>query len=69
MCMAEDEENAKDTIYDEEARDEMVDDDEMSPSEAGFMEGYDEEDGDKGKKKKKTGAHEDEEEPEEETEQ
>ena len=68
MRMADDnEESAKDTIYDEEARDEMVDDDEMSPGEAGFMEGYDEEEGEAKKKKKKEDHEEEEEEkPEEE---
>ena len=67
MAENDTEESAKDTIYDEEARDEMVDDDEMSPSEAGFMEGYDEEEGEaKAKKKKKKEGHEEGEEPEEE---
>ena len=66
MRMADDnEESAKDTIYDEEARDEMVDDDEMSPGEAGFMEGYDE-DEEEAKAKKKKKSHEEGEEPEEE---
>lgn len=35
--MAEDDE----TIYDEEGREEMVDSDEVSPEEEGFMKGYD----------------------------
>jgi hypothetical protein len=32
----------KDTIYDEEGREEMVDDAEISPEEEGFMKGYEE---------------------------
>jgi hypothetical protein len=30
-----------DSIYSEDVRDRLVDDDEISPEEAGFMEGYD----------------------------
>lgn len=37
------EENVEeDSIYSEEVREEMVEDDEISPGEAGFMMGYDE---------------------------
>ena len=32
---------AEEEIYDEEGREEMVDDDEVSPEEDGFMQGYD----------------------------
>ncbi len=35
---------ARDTdegVYDEDSRNDMVDDDELSPEEAGFMQGYD----------------------------
>ena len=39
--MAEEE---KDTIYDDEGREEMIDDDELSPEEEGFMRGYEEAD-------------------------
>ena len=33
-----------DTVYEEEQRDELEDDDEISPTEEAFMEGYEEED-------------------------
>ena len=36
------EEKDKDSVYDEEGREELVDSEEMSPEEAGFMQGYDE---------------------------
>jgi len=42
--MAEDKD---DSIYDEEGREEMVDDSEISPEEEGFMQGYDEASDDK----------------------
>ena len=31
----------EETVYDEEGREELVDDEEISPEEAGFMQGYD----------------------------
>jgi len=37
----------KETIYDEEGREEMMDDDELSPEEEGFMKGYEEADEEK----------------------
>ena len=48
--MAEEEdkdEKEKDSVYDEEGREELVDSGEMSPEEAGFMKGYDEADEEK----------------------
>ena len=40
-----DDENAEDgDVYDHDGREHLVDDDEMSPEEEAFMEGYDEED-------------------------
>ena len=33
---------SEEEIYDEKSREEMVDDDEVSPEEEGFMKGYDE---------------------------
>jgi len=41
--MAEDEESSEGEIYDEEGRKDMVESDEMSPEEEGFMAGYDKE--------------------------
>ncbi len=52
--MAEDEgkeEKEEETVYDEEGREELVEGDEVSPEEAGFMKGY--EDADEEKKEKK----------------
>ena len=43
-------EDKKDTIYDEEGREEMADDSEISPEEEGFMKGY--EDADEEEKEK-----------------
>ena len=37
-------EEKEETIYDEEGREELVEDGGISPEEAGFMKGYDEED-------------------------
>ena len=34
-------EETEETVYDEEGRNEMVDDAEISPEEEGFMQGYD----------------------------
>ena len=42
MLMSE-EENSEGEVYDEEGREDMVDSDEMSPGEEGFMAGYEEE--------------------------
>jgi hypothetical protein len=36
----EEEEFGENSIYDEEGREDLVDDDEMSPEEEGFMKGY-----------------------------
>ncbi len=60
--MAEDEEKSdKETIYDEEGREELVDDGEISPEEAGFMKGYeeaDEEEKEEGEEEGKEGEEE-----------
>ena len=37
----------EDNVYDEEGREELVDSEELSPEEAGFMKGYDEADEEK----------------------
>ncbi|MBU0615550.1 MAG: hypothetical protein KJ601_05635 [Nanoarchaeota archaeon] len=48
-----DEDSDESSIYDEDGREEMVDDDEMSSGEEGFMRGYDEaEEHEKHKEKK-----------------
>jgi len=36
----EDSEEEKETVYDEEGREDQLEDDELSPEEAAFMEGY-----------------------------
>ena len=46
------EEKEEDTVYDEESREELVDSGEMSPEEAGFMQGYEQADEEKKEKKK-----------------
>jgi hypothetical protein len=55
--MAEDEptDDKKDesTVYDEESREELVESGEMSPEEAGFMQGYEQADEEKEDKEKK----------------
>ena len=56
------EEKEEETVYDEEGREELVDGDEVSPEEAGFMKGY--EDADEEKKEKKEEEEEDKEEKE-----
>jgi hypothetical protein len=38
------EDKEKESVYDEEGREELVDSGEISPEEAGFMKGYDEAD-------------------------
>ena len=38
----EDSEEEKETVYDEEGRDDQLEDDELSPEEEAFMKGYDE---------------------------
>lgn len=43
----QDKEREEDSVYDEEGREELVEDGEISPEEAGFMKGYDEADGEK----------------------
>jgi hypothetical protein len=40
----------EETVYNEEGREELVEDGEISPEEAGFMKGYEEADEDKEKK-------------------
>tara|TARA_Y100000310_G_C20123395_1_gene552514 strand:+ start:149 stop:319 length:171 start_codon:yes stop_codon:yes gene_type:complete len=48
--MPEDEKNEEkeeETVYDEEGREELVDSGEMSPEEAGFMQGYEKADEEK----------------------
>jgi len=49
--MAKEGEKKEDSVYDEEGREKLVEEGEMSPEEAGFMKGY-EESGTKKKKKK-----------------
>jgi len=46
------EEKEEETVYDEEGREELVDSGEMSPEEAGFMQGYEQADEEKKEKKK-----------------
>jgi|TARA_B100001971_G_C18109956_1_gene493618 hypothetical protein len=52
--MTEEEYNEKEdeTVYDEEGREDLVDDDELSPEEEGFMKGYEEADETDKKKEK-----------------
>ena len=45
-------EKEEETVYDEEGREELVDSGEMSPEEAGFMQGYEEADEEKEEKEK-----------------
>lgn len=47
------EEKEEDTVYDEEGREELVDSGEMSPEEAGFMQGYEKADEEKEEKEEK----------------
>lgn len=58
------EEKEKESVYDEEGREELVEDGEMSPEEAGFMKGY--EDADEEKEEKKEEDEEEEEKKEKE---
>ena len=51
--MAKEEEKKEDSVYDEEGREKLVEEGEMSPEEAGFMKGYEEADKEKKEKKKK----------------
>jgi|TARA_Y100000310_G_scaffold163176_1_gene163046 hypothetical protein len=46
-----DEEKEEDSVYDKKGREELVDSGEMSPEEAGFMQGYEEADEEKEEKK------------------
>ena len=48
-----DKEKEEDTVYDEESREELVDGEEMSPEEAGFMKGYEDADAEKEEKEEK----------------
>ena len=69
--MPEDEES-ENAVYDEEGREDMVDDDGMTPQEEGFMSGYEKEAEGSEKKTKKKEKEEDEEkekEPEKEDEE
>jgi len=50
--MAKEEEKKEDSVYDEEGREKLVEEGEMSSEEAGFMKGYEEADKEKKKKKK-----------------
>jgi len=50
--MAEEEEKKENSVYDEEGREKLVEEGEMSPEEAGFMKGYEEADKEKKEKKK-----------------
>jgi len=50
--MAEEEEKKEDSVYDEEGREKLVEEGEMSPEEAGFMKGYEEADKEKKKEAK-----------------
>ncbi len=50
--MAEEEQKKEDSVYDEEGREKLVEEGEMSPKEAGFMKGYEEADKEKKEKKK-----------------
>ncbi len=55
------EEKEEETVYDEEGREELVEGDEVSPEEAGFMKGYEDADQEKEKKEKKEEGEEEEE--------
>lgn len=44
MAEGEEEKKAEESVYDEEGREELVEDGEISPEEAGFMKGYEEAD-------------------------
>ncbi|MCH8003798.1 MAG: hypothetical protein IH934_04145 [Nanoarchaeota archaeon] len=62
--MAEDEkeeEKEEETVYDEGGREELVDSGEMSPEEAGFMQGYEKADEEKEEKEEKKEKKEEEE--------
>jgi len=50
--MAEEEQKKEDSVYDEDGREKLVEEGEMSPEEAGFMKGYEEADKEKKVKKK-----------------
>ena len=50
--MAEEEGKKDDSVYDEEGREKLVEEGEMSPEEAGFMKGYEEADKEKKKEAK-----------------
>jgi len=57
----EKEEKEEETVYDEEGREELVDSGEMSPEEAGFMQGYEKADEEKDEKEEKEEKKEEEE--------
>lgn len=46
-----DKEKEEDNVYDEDSREDLVEDGEISPEEAGFMKGYDEADEENEEKK------------------
>ena len=50
--MAEEEQKKENSVYEEEGREKLVEEGEMSPEEAGFMKGYEEADKEKNVKKK-----------------
>ena len=60
--MAEDEnpeeKEQEETVYNEEGREELVESGEMSPEEAGFMQGYEQADEEKEEKEEKEGEEE-----------
>jgi len=51
--MAKEEEKKEDSVYDEEGREKLVEEGEMSPEEAGFMKGYEEADKEKKEQKRR----------------
>jgi len=57
----QEEEKEEETVYDEEGREELVDSGEMSPEEAGFMQGYEKADEEKKEKKEEKEEKEEEE--------
>ena len=51
------EENGEQTVYDEDTREDMIDNDELSPEEEAFMKGYDETDKHNKKDKESSDEH------------
>ncbi|HLC65417.1 MAG TPA: hypothetical protein VJI46_04815 [Candidatus Nanoarchaeia archaeon] len=54
MAEDEDRETGKEEVYEDEGREEMVADDELSPEEAGFMKGYEDAEEEGGKESKES---------------